>query len=89
MEHIKEEAKMKCTLKHLQLDACMKDKPHDIWASATTDPVDVQKATIHAQFLVQRYPINSSHTSKNRTSPSLCCLAAEETLQHFIVECNK
>ena len=88
MEHIKDEAKTTSTLKHLQLDACIKDKLHPVWASATMGPVDVQQATIHVQLLVQRYPINSSHTIKNRTSPCPCCLAAEETVQHFKVECT-
>ena len=40
-EYIKEEAKTNSTVKHLQLDSCMKDNPHLVWTSATTDPVDV------------------------------------------------
>ena len=53
----------------------------------TSDPLAVLRATVHAQLLIQRYPLNTSHTSKQRLAPCPCCLQCEETLEHFLIHC--
>ena len=68
--------------------ACSPGKAHHVWHYFTSDPREVQRADIHTRILVQRYPVNSSHTSRQKHSPCPCCGEADETLQHFLVTCS-
>jgi ribosomal protein L31 len=71
---------------YLNIDACSTGKCHPIWALGT-DPHMVTRATLQVKMLVQRYPINTSHTSNSRTTVCPCCKKADETMEHFIAEC--
>ena len=88
MEQLYEDAKGKSTLQYLNLDHCIQDTPHHIWTSTTSDPLQVHRAAVHVQLLVQRYPISTSHTAKHKSDMCPCCKSAEETLLHFLTCCK-
>ena len=86
-EQLRNEAKSKSTLDKLNTDECQFKKTHHIWNMRSTDPLCVQRAVVHAQMLIQRYPVNSSHTSKQKAQPCPACKDPDETLKHFLTEC--
>ena len=86
---LKEEALNKSTLKYLNLEYCQPGIIHPVWAQDELDPLAHHRATVHVHLLVQRYPINTSHTSKKKSSPCPCCQAEEETLEHFLLKCKQ
>ena len=88
MDLLYEEARTKSTLSFLHLEQCTYNTPHHIWAATTSDPLQVHKACIHAQMLIQRYGISSSHTAKNKSDQCPCCKTEQETMLHFILKCK-
>ena len=87
-KQLREEAESKSTLRYLNLEGCEPGKVHHVWAQDSLDPLAVHRATVHAHILVQRYPINTSHTSKRKSHPCPCCQTSEETLEHFLLQCK-
>ena len=86
-DQLKTEARAKKTLNHINLDNCKPGMLHSIWDLDTTDPLIAIRASIHAKILVQRYPLNTSRTSKSNTDICPCCDEQEETLAHFLLDC--
>ena len=74
------------TLKYLLTEKCSPGNVHSIWVT-TSDPLIVYRACIHAKLLVQRYPLSSTHISKNRSDLCPCCHLEEETIEHFLLKC--
>ena len=87
-EYLKEAAKCKSTLEYLNTDICHPGVVHPVWSTCNSDPLTIHRAVIHAHLLTQRYPINTSHTSKRKSSPCPSCKTEEETLEHFILKCK-
>ena len=88
MEQLKADAEEKKTLCFLNLDWCLYNQPHPIWLHTTTDPLQVHRAAIHVQCLVQRYPISTSHTAKHKSQNCPCCNKEAETMEHFVLKCQ-
>ena len=76
------------SLLYLNPDSFCVGSCHNVWSGTITDPLAVHRASVHAKILVQRYPINSSHTAKSKTSSCPCCHAPEESLEHFLLHCR-
>lgn len=89
INELTETARAMTTMKYVNLDKCKFGQYHSVWAIQSTDPLMVHRAAIHAKILVQRYPLNTSHTSRSKTTQCPCCNTCEETLQHFLLECTK
>ena len=87
MDELRETAKGMSTMSYINMDSCQYNSPHPVWELGTTDPLIVHRAAVHTKLLVQRYPINTSHTSRTKAKTCPCCESLDETLQHFILEC--
>ena len=87
-KEIKQQASTMSTLHFLNTHSYHVGSCHCIWAGTIADPLAVYRASVHMKILMQRYPINTSHTSKSRTSTCPCCHNGEETLAHFLIQCR-
>ena len=85
---LRNEANEKSTLKFINIDEWEPGKAHPIWSTASTDPLSIYRATIHAQIAVQRYPLNGCHTSGSKSEICPCCKNGAETLTHFLLHCE-
>ena len=88
MKQIIDDAKAKSTLEYLITDKCGPGKIHNVWVTST-DPLIINRATIHVKLLVQRYPINTNQTQRQSNTLCPCCHLEDETLDHFILKCKK
>ena len=85
---LRNEANEKSTLKFINIDEWEPGKAHPIWSTASTDPLSIYRATIHAQIAVQRYPLSGCHTSGSKSEICPCCKNGAETLTHFLLHCE-
>ena len=79
-------AEKKSTLEFLNVKACKLGQLHIVWQNLSS-PLEIQKATVKAQHLVNRYPLATSPTSgviKNDVCP--LCKEEPETTTHFLLQ---
>ena len=76
------------TLAYLKLDASDLGKLHSTWLEVH-NKLDIRKASVKAQLLVQRYPLSGNHTAGERKSTQcILCHQCEETTAHFLLHCS-
>jgi hypothetical protein len=86
---LRDQAAEKSTLDILNCANCCMGTPHPIWLDLD-NPLDIRKATVQAQLLVQRYPLASSRTAgKNRCDTCPLCKTEAESTTHFLLHCSK
>ena len=61
--------------------------PTEVW-SLETARATLYRSIVHAKLLTQIYPILTSYTSKSKTTTCPCCCEADETLEHFLLQCT-
>jgi len=83
-EALIEEGEGKTTLKYLSLPNCNLGTLHPVWQNLD-NPLDIQKATVQARLLTQRYPLapTFNHDARRGTSPQ--CKEKIETTLHFLL----
>ena len=59
---LQEDAQAKTSLKMINISACKIGCIHPVWSNLK-NPLSVQKATVKAQLLTQRYPLATSPTA--------------------------
>ena len=83
-----EQADTKSTLSLLNLDTCKLGALHPVWQDLSS-PLEIQKATVKAQLMVQRYPLATSPTAGvKRTETCPLCKREDETTLHFLLYCT-
>ena len=87
-KQLQEESKAKSSLQYLKIEACSTSKIHIVWQDLQS-PLDVRKATVKAQLLVQRYPLATNRTAGAKRA-EICPLCTEEpeTVTHFLLQCK-
>ena len=86
---LKEGSKDKTSLRYLNLEACTIGTPHPIYSMMNVDPVYVHMNSIKVKVLTMRYHLADSHMEKSGTNICPVCGAQNETLHHFLFECNR
>ena len=90
-EELRTEARKKSTLEYLNVDICKFGEVHYIWKcneQDTTNPLVTYRACTHVKLLTQRYPLHTNHAAgKKYGTKCPLCLAVEESMVHFLVEC--
>jgi hypothetical protein len=90
---LQQEASEKSSLSYLNIENCVIGKPHQVWATVTDNPRDVQRAVIKARMLTGVYTLQSHRVTFARrttnTTSAKCplCQNEDETIQHFLTEC--
>jgi hypothetical protein len=74
-KQLRETAVTKSTLTLLS-KRCTITAIHPVWEHVTSQ-LDIRKATVKSQLLIQRYPLSTSHTAGKKKS-SLCPLCKDE-----------
>ena len=76
------------SLQYINIEQCDISTPNPVWQNVRS-PMDIMKATVKAQIMVQRYPLATSHTAGSRKSP-LCpiCGKEPEDTMHFLLQCD-
>ena len=78
------------TLRYVNLKACSLTEPHPVWILGPSNPLTTVKASTKAKLLTQRYPLYYSRTAgSNYGQPCPLCQSSEETLAHFLLDCEK
>ena len=87
-DKLQDEAQQMSTLAYLKLDASDLGKLHSTWLELH-NKLDIRKASVKAQLLVQRYPLSGNHTAGERKSTQcILCHQCEETTAHFLLHCS-
>ena len=85
---LQENAEDKSTLSQLNIPACKSGSLHPVWLHLEST-LDVRKATVQAQLLVQRYPLGTSRTAgKHASIKCQLCKEDPETTTHFVLQCS-
>ena len=86
-DKLQDAAREKSTLRYLNIEFCKISYLHPAWQGINCD-LDIKKATVKAQLLVQRYPLATSPTAPgNRSDVCPLCRDAKETTVHFLLQC--
>ena len=85
---LKEEAKRKSTLQHLNAETFTVGRVHPIWQNIT-NAHEVTQVTTKERMLIQRYGVSSSYLSGSHKS-EICplCNTGCETLTHLLLHCT-
>ncbi len=83
-KELQEEAQNKSTLRYLNVNKCHLGMVHPVWQNINSD-LDLKKATIKAQLLLQRYPLASTKLAgPNRNETCPLCKEENEDTTHFL-----
>ena len=85
------EAKIRTTLRYLNIDCCKVGEVHPCWKTVANSPRDVRRAITKVRLLTGTYYLQKNIVKfKNgaATDLSLLCSAGSEDRVHFIAECN-
>ena len=84
---LREDAQAKSSLYHLKIQSCSTHQIHPVWQNLHS-PLEIMKATVKAQLLIQRYPLTTNRTAGSRRA-DICPLCKEEpeTVSHFLLVC--
>ena len=87
-DKIQDAAQQMSTLAHLKLDASDLGKLHSTWLELH-NKLDIRKASVKAQLLVQRYPLSGNHTAgETKSTQCILCHQCEGTTAHFLLHCS-
>ena len=85
---IKNQAKLKSTMKYLNLESFTAGKVHKLWSSAKYNSHGVQTTFVHVKMSVGTYILQSNRARFNQsTVAKVCplCQLDDETLDHFLL----
>ena len=81
-----DDARNMTSLIYLNLDVCRCDKMHPVWDNINCQ-LDIRKATVKAQLLLQRYQLSSKYTDGRKNTACKVCKQDEETVPHMLLHC--
>ena len=87
-KELRKEAGKKSSLQLINLDKCAAGSIHPMLSSVAS-PLEIRRATVKLQLLVQRYPLATCHVAGQRKT-EICplCHNEEETTSHFLLRCS-
>ena len=86
---LREEADMKSTLTHLDIESLTVKQPAKIWSMAGLDSEEVKKATINNWMLLGVYQTNVVMKKMKKVKSEMCmaCNGEQEDLAHLVFHC--
>jgi hypothetical protein len=89
---ITEDAKVKPSLKYLNISNLSIGQPHYVWTTLTSHPRDVTHAGVKARLLTNTYTLQSNRAKFNQHDVSSICILCEKEPEdrcHFLLRCSK
>ena len=86
---LKQECKIRSSMKYLNYDCFEVGKPHPLWSTVSITTRDVQRAAIKAKIITGTYTLQANRARFNQFEDSSCplCEAECEDYHHFIMTC--
>jgi len=89
-EDLRDAAAEKSTLSLMQTSKCKLNSVHPIWKNLNNQ-LEIKKATIKTQLLIQRYPLYTCYKNTKQPRDPLCplCKKEDESTTHFLLHCQE
>jgi len=87
-EHLKEDARRKVTLNHLNTSKCNPGSLHPVWGTVRDSPHDIVRGCTKVRLLTGQYRLQADIAKQSGGSPTCpMCRQGSEDLPHFLLDC--